>query len=175
QEGTGKTEKDGKFRVKFTSQKWDHDAVYDLHAQVTDLSRRVVEGGGSCKATRAEFGLAMSLNKYVYKPGDKVNARVRATTADDKEVADQKITIKAYDRRWTHERYDDAMLFEATAKTDAHGIAEFNFTPEREGGYLWLVAEASDRLNNQVTTEHWVWLCGDSWYGDTVNLNGLDL
>src|SRR5262249_1137251 len=28
---------------------------------------------------------------------------------------------------------------------------------------------------NKVTTEHWVWLCGDSWYGDTVNLNGLDL
>ncbi len=174
-QGTGKTDKDGRFVIPFTSQKWDHDAIYDVHAQVTDLSRRVVEGGGTCKATRAEFGLAMSLNKYVYKPGDKVNARVRATTADDKEVADQKITIKAYDRRWTRERYDDALLFEASAKTDAHGIAEFNFTPEREGGYLWLVAEASDRLNNKVSTEHWVWLCGDGWYGDTVNLNGLDL
>src|SRR6185295_10343043 len=106
-QGTGKTDKDGKFVIPFTTQKWEHDAIYDVHAQVTDLSRRVVEGGGSCKATRAEFGLAMSLNKYVYKPGDKVNARVRATTADDKVVAGQKITLKAYDRRWNRERYDD--------------------------------------------------------------------
>jgi uncharacterized protein YfaS (alpha-2-macroglobulin family) len=174
-QGTGKTDKEGKVVVRFTSQKWDHDAVYDFHAQVTDLSRRVVEGGGSCKATRAEFGLAMSLNKYVYKPGDKVNARVRATTADDKVVAGQKITLKGYDRRWRNNAYDDAMLFEASSKTDEHGIAEFNFTPEREGGYLWLVAEAEDRKTNRVTAEHYVWLCGDSWYGDTVNLNGIDL
>jgi uncharacterized protein YfaS (alpha-2-macroglobulin family) len=174
-QGKGKTDKDGKFVIPFTSQKWDHDAVYDVHAQVTDLSRRVVEGGGSCKATRAEFGLAMSLNKYVYKPGDKVNVRVRASTADDKTVADQKISVKGYDRRWTKDRYDDAFLFEGVSKTDAQGIAEFTFTPEREGGYLWLVAESEDRRGNKVTAEHYVWLCGDSWFGDTVNLNGLDL
>jgi uncharacterized protein YfaS (alpha-2-macroglobulin family) len=174
-QGKGKTDKDGKFVIPFTSQKWEHDAVYDVHAQVTDLSRRVVEGGGSCKATRAEFGLAMSLNKYVYKPGDKVNARVRATTADDKIVADQKITVRGYDRRWTNGQYNDAFLFEGVSKSDTQGVAEFNFIPEREGGYLWLVAEAEDRRGNKVTTEHWVWLCGDSWYGDTVNLNGLDL
>src|SRR5258707_10877632 len=143
--------------------------------EVPDVSRRVVEGGGSCKATRAEFGLAMSLNKYVYKPCDKVNVRVRASTADDKLVTDQKITVKGYDRRWLKDRYDDAFLFEASSKTDGQGIAEFNFTPEREGGYLWMVAESEDRKGNKVNTEQWVWLCGDSWYGDTVNLNGLDL
>jgi len=174
-QGKGKTNKDGKFVVPFTSQKWDHDAIYDVHAQVTDLSRRVVEGGGSCKATRAEFGLAMSLNKYVYKPGDKVNARVRATTADDRIVPEQKVTLRAYDRRWQGNRYDDAFLFEGVSRTDAQGVADFNFTPEREGGYLWLVAEAEDRRGNKVTTEHYVWLCGNAWYGDTVNLNGLDL
>ncbi|HLY10833.1 MAG TPA: MG2 domain-containing protein [Planctomycetota bacterium] len=174
-QGKGKTDKDGKFVIPFTTQKWEHDAVYDIHAKVTDLSRRVVEGGGSCKATRAEFGLAMSLNKYVYKPGDQVNVRVRATTADDRLVADQKVTVKGYDRRWQKNRYDDAFLFEGSSTTDAQGIAEFNFTPEREGGYLWLVAEAEDRRGNKVTTEHWVWLCGQGWTGDTVNLNGLDL
>ncbi|HVR82826.1 MAG TPA: MG2 domain-containing protein, partial [Planctomycetota bacterium] len=174
-QGKGKTNQDGKFVIPFTTQKWDHDAVYDIHAQVTDLSRRVVEGAGSCKATRAEYGLAMSLNKYVYKPGDKVNVRVRASTADDQLVKDQKITLKGYDRRWLKDRYDDAFLFEDSSKTDAQGVAEFQFTPEREGGYLWMVAEAQDRKGNQVTTEQWIWLCGDSWYGDNVNLNGLDL
>src|SRR5436189_5800200 len=152
-QGAGKTDKDGKLVVRFTSQKWDHDAVYDLHAQVTDLSRRVVEGGGSCKATRAEFGLAMSLNKYVYKPGDKINARVRATTADDKIVANQKITVKGYDRHWKNNAYNDVFLFEGTSKTDEQGIADFNFTPDREGGYLWLVAEAEDRKSNRVSAE----------------------
>ncbi|RPH48663.1 MAG: hypothetical protein EHM91_04020, partial [Planctomycetota bacterium] len=173
--GTGKTNAEGKLIVKFTSQKWTHDAVYDIHAQVTDLSRRVVEGGGSCKATRAEFGLAVSLNKYVYKPGDKVNVRVRATTADDKVVADQKVVVKGYDRHWRNGNHQDTFLFEGSSKTDEHGIAEFNFTPDREGGYLWLVVEAEDRKANKVTAEQWVWLCGNNWYGDTVNLNGIDL
>jgi hypothetical protein len=174
-QGTGKSDKDGKFVVRFTSQKWDHDAIYDIHAKVTDLSRRVVEGAGSCKATRAEFGLAMTMNKYVYKPGDKMNARVRCTTADDKIVPEQTITVRGYDRNWKNGKYDDALLFEGAARTDALGIADFNFSSDREGGYLWLVAEAEDRKGNKVTTEHYVWLCGNGWYGDTVNLNGIDL
>lgn len=174
-QGTGKTDAQGRLVVRFTSQRWNSDAIYDLHAEVTDLSRRVVTGGGSCKATRAEFGLAMTLDKYVYKPGDKINVRVRATTADEKTVSDQKITLRGYDRHWKNQAYDDVFLFEGVSKTDEQGIAEFNFVPEREGGYLWIVAEAEDRKSNRVTSEQWVWLCGSRWAGDTVNLNGIDL
>ena len=31
------------------------------------------------------------------------------------------------------------------------------------------------RKGNKVTTQSWAWLCGESWTGDTVNLNGVDL
>ncbi len=174
-QGAGKTDKEGKLKIVFPSQKWEYDAVYTISAKVTDLSRRVVDGHGSVKATRAEFGLGMTLNKYVYKPGEKINAKIRATTADDKPVADTKIVVKAYDRRWRNNQHDDAMLFEGETRTDAHGIAEINYTPEREGGYLWLVAEARDRKDNRVTAEHYAWLCGANWGGDSVNLNGVDL
>jgi hypothetical protein len=174
-QGVGKTDKEGKLDLRFTAQKWEYDAVYTVVAQVTDLSRRVVDGQGTCKATRAEFGLVLSLNKYVYKPGEKINARVRAATADDKPVADAKIVLKGYDRRWKADRHEDDMIFEGAVKTDEHGIAEFSVTPEREGGYLYLVAEAQDRKGNAVTAQHWAWLCGNNWYGDHVNLNGVDL
>jgi uncharacterized protein YfaS (alpha-2-macroglobulin family) len=174
-QGAGKTDKDGKLQVLFPAQKWEYDAVYTVTAQVTDLSRRMVEGAGQVKATRAEFGLGMTLNKYVYKPGDRVNARIRATTADDKPVPDTKITVRVYDRHWMKDRYDDHVLFEGETRTDAHGIAELNYTPDREGGYLWIVAEAQDRKANRVTAEHYAWLCGNAWYGDHVNLNGIDL
>jgi alpha-2-macroglobulin len=174
-QGAGKTDKDGRVKVAFDAPKWDHDAVYTVVAQVTDLSRRTVDGSASVKATRAEFGLAMTLNKYVYKPGEKINARVRAATPDDQVVAQTKITVKAYDRRWRQNQYDDEFLSQGETTTDAHGIAEFDLAPKREGGYLWIVAEAEDRKGNKVTTEHWAWLCGGNWTGDTVNLNGVDL
>ncbi len=174
-QGAGKTDKEGKLKIVFPAQKWEYDAVYTATAQVTDLSRRVVDGAGTVKATRAEFGLGMTLNKYVYKPGERINAKVRATTADDKPVADTKITVKAYDRHWKTDKYDDSLLFEGETKTDANGIAEINYTPDKEGGYLWLVAEAHDRKDNRVSAEHYAWLCGNGWYGDHVNLNGVDL
>ncbi len=174
-QGTGKTDAEGRLRIAFTAAKWDHDAVYTVVAQVTDLSRRVVEGSGVCKATRAEFGLAMSLNKHVYTPGERVNAKVRATTADDKPVPDQAVTLRAYDRQWRDGRHHDRPLFEGTSRTDAQGVAEFNVTPEVEGGYIVLVAEARDRRENRVSAEQWVWLFGSGWHGDTVNLNGIDL
>ncbi len=174
-QGVGKTDKDGKFEVRFPAQKWDYDAVYTVVAQVTDLSRRVVDGAGTCKATRAEFGLAMTLNKHVYKPKERMNARVKAMTADDKPVADTAVTIKGYERRWDGGKHSDELLFEGSSRTDEHGIAEFNFTPEREGGYLHIVAEARDRKANAVRTEYWAWICGSNWTGDHVNLNGIDL
>jgi uncharacterized protein YfaS (alpha-2-macroglobulin family) len=174
-QGTGKTGPDGKLAVEFASQKWTSDAVYTLVAKVTDLSRRAVEAQGTCKATQAEFGLAMTLNKYVYKPGDRMNIKVRAATAEDKVVSEVPLVLRGYDRRWENGKSHDEQLFEGTSKTDELGMAEFDFTPQREGGYLYLVAEAQDRLKNRVTAEHWVWLCGGNWYGDTVNLNGVDL
>jgi hypothetical protein len=174
-QGVGKTDREGRFEVRFPAQKWDHDAVYTVAAEVTDLSRRVVHGAGVLKATRAEFGLAMTLNKYVYKPGEKMNARVKAMTADDKPVPGTTISIKGYERRWDGGKHQDEMLFEGTSRTDAQGVAEFNFTPEREGGYLHLVAEARDRKGNAVSAQHWAWICGNNWSGDHVNLNGVDL
>jgi hypothetical protein len=174
-QGAGKTDKDGKLPVVFPAQKWEHDAVYTVVAQVTDLSRRTVDGSGTCKATRAEFGLAMSLNKYVYKPGDKINVRVRAAKADDTVVPDQKIVVKAYDRRWANGKHEDSFLFEAESRTDRTGVADFNLSSDREGGYLWITAEAKDGKGNDVTAGHYAWLCGNNWGGDTVNLNGIDL
>jgi alpha-2-macroglobulin len=174
-QGSGKTDKDGKVQVTFSAQKWSHDAVYTVVAQVTDLSRRTVDGSAVCKATRAEFGLAMTLNKYVYKPGERINARVRAATPDDQVVPNTPVVVKAYDRRWRDGQHNDEFLFQGEATTDAQGIAEFDLAPRRDGGYLWIVAEAKDRHGNAVATEHWAWLCGESWTGDTVNLNGVDL
>ena len=159
-QGAGRTDKDGKLKIVFPAQKWEQDAVYTVQAKVTDLSRRVVDGVGTVKATRAEFGLGMTLNKYVYKPGERLGVKVRATTPDDKPVGDARIVLKGYDRQWREGRWDDHPLFEGTTSTDAHGIAEFNFAPEVEGGYIYIVAETQDRKDNRVTAEHWAWLCG---------------
>jgi uncharacterized protein YfaS (alpha-2-macroglobulin family) len=174
-QGTGRTGKDGRVEVRFDASKIDYDAVYTVVAQVTDLSRRTVDGSATLKATRAEFGLAMTLDKYVYKPGQKINAKVRATTPDEQVVPNTPVVVKAYDRRWREGRHQDEFLFQGESATDARGVAEFDLAPGREGGYLWIVAEAQDRRGNKVTAEHYAWLCGDGWAGDTVNLNGVDL
>ena len=173
--GSGKTDKDGKIAVSFKAEKWEYDAVYTVVAQVTDLSRRRVDGAGQCKATRAEFGLAMTTNRYVYKPGDRINVKVRATTAEGKRVPNARITLRGHDRRWRDRTWDDQQIYEGEATTDEHGVAEFNLSPDREGGYIYLVAEAKDRKGNEVTTHRYAWLCGNAWSGTHVNLNGIDL
>ncbi len=173
--GSGTTDKDGHLVVRFTPQKQDHDSVYTVFAQVTDLSRRTVDGGGTIKATRAEFGLAASLSKWVYKPGEKVNLRIRATTPEENPVANQKLKVRGYNVEWKRDKNQETKIYEAQTSTDEHGVADLNFTPDVAGGYLKFIAETSDRFGNAVSVETWVWLCGESWYGDTMNFNGLDL
>ncbi len=173
--GTGTTDAQGKLTVRFTPDKRDYDCVYTLVAQVTDLSRRTVDGGSTVKATRAEFGLAASLGRWVYKPGEKVNVRVRATTPDEKPVRNQKIQVRAFNVEYHNNKNVENKLYQGDTVTDEHGVADVNFTPEVTGGYIRVEAETADRFGNRVTTQAWVWVCGESWWGDWNNFNGFDL
>lgn len=174
-QGTGVTDEKGRLKVRFTPDKQDHDSVYTVHAKVTDLSRRTVDGGGTVKATRAEFGLAMSLNKYVYKPGENVNVRVRATTPDDKPVVHQKLKVRAMNVEWKKDQNHETKIYEGETTTDEHGVADLNFTPDVAGGHLRLDASTEDRYGNAVNAQGWVWLYSDAWWGDLYNFNGIDV
>ncbi|HLF92929.1 MAG TPA: MG2 domain-containing protein [Planctomycetota bacterium] len=175
-DGDGVTDRDGNLAFTIENTKEDHDAVYTVVAQVTDLSRREVRGQGSCRAPHAEFGLAMSLNKYVYKAGDRMTVKVRTIASDDKPVAETRIVLKAKERHWNKDGAEsDTPLYEASTVTDAHGIAQFTYTPELAGGYLVLTAEAKDRHGNVATTEEWAWLAGPGDWYNPRDLTGFSL
>lgn len=173
--GSGTTDAQGRLTVRFTPDKREYDCVYTLVGQVTDLSRRTVDGGGTVKATRAEFGLATSLGKWVYKPGEKIHVRVRATMPDEKPVPNQKLKIRAFNVQWKEHKNHESKIYEGDTATDANGVADIQFTPDVAGGYLRVEAETADRFGNRVIAQTWVWLYSDAWWGDQYNWNGLDV
>ncbi len=172
--GEGRTDPEGKLAVLIENPRGEEDVVYTVVASVTDLSRRRVEGQGSCKAPRAEISLAMTLNKYVYRVGDRMSIKVRAGTDDDRPVAGTPVVLRAADRRWDKDgNPDERFLFEASSLTDAAGVAEFAFTPDLAGGYVVLAAVAQDRNGNRTRTEEWAWLSGPGEWYTPRNLTGL--
>jgi len=174
-QATGKTDKEGQLKLHFEAKKLDHDSVYTVVAQVVDLSRRTVDGSGAVKATRAEFSLAATTNKYVYKAGDKVNIKIRAQYPDETPAKQTDVKLVVHKHWWEKDGKHEKPLYEGSTRTDDHGIAELNFTPGEEG-YLYATAKAVDRRGNDVTTQHGVWVTGDNWWGgDYSNFNGIEI
>src|SRR4029077_6393602 len=104
--GLGETDKDGKFSLNSGPLlEREEDGVYTAVVQVTDLSRRMASGAGSCKAAKSELSLATTLNKSVYKTGDPILAKVRATSIDEKPAPKTKILLRAYDQIWNGTEY----------------------------------------------------------------------
>jgi len=170
--GTGKTDKEGRFKLSFEAKKLEQDSVYTVVAKVTDLSRRTVDGSGAIKATRSEFQLAANASKYVYKPGERANLKVRAQYPDETPAKPTDVALKVYRHWWRDGRSGETPLFDASSRTDDHGICEFDFTPA-ESGHLHVVLTSTDQRGNEVKGESWVWV-GDGWE-DVGNLNGVDI
>ncbi len=178
--GTGKTDKEGRLTFDFNPPKVEFDAVYTVHAAVTDKSRRQVTGSADAKMTRSNIELNISAGRYVYTPGDKVAIKVKASDIDGKAVPGQAIKFRASTANWHWKKkneigeYEYGDFFNGESKTDEQGMADFSFTAEKEG-YIRFYAITEDKKGNPVTAEHWVWISGYQWSGSFENLVGLDL
>src|SRR6185503_17889577 len=112
---------DIEFEVPAADEKDSSDYSYRLEAQVTDESRRTIEGKASFIGTRGNVVAYTSTSQYVYYPGDTAKVTVRTTDYEGRPVA-AGVTLKFTERKW-----------EATPKQDETGKTINSYTTrERE-------------------------------------------
>ena len=136
------------FEVPAPDPKEEWDYSYRLEAQVTDASRREIQGAASFIGTRGKTVADAYPERYLYYQGDA--ARIRVKTADYAgQPLSEKVTLKFIEQKWEKQskweeyngyKYEtvDYILHErelATAEvnTDSQGNANYDFTVPSPG------------------------------------------
>ncbi len=144
QEGEGKLDAQGCLNIDFTvpepDAKDNFDYNYRLEAQVTDPSRREMEGSASFTGIRGNTVASANPEKYVYFQGDTSRILVNAKDHEGRPVS-TRVKLTFVERRWEKvirktdqgDEYPDYDLHErelssASVDTDAQGKAAYDYT-----------------------------------------------
>ncbi len=149
QEGEGKLDAGGKLNVEFQvpeideNDPWDYS--YSLDAQVTDSSRRTINGTASVVGTRGNTVAQADPDRYVYNQGDVARISVSTTDYEGRPVS-ASMLLQFVELTWTEVQkqtedgysYSDYEMHErevssATLQTDSHGLAAYRYTTSDAG------------------------------------------
>lgn len=136
------------FQVPQPDEKDEWDYSYRLEAQVTDASRREMQGSASFIGTRGKTVADAYPERYLYYQGDA--AKVRVKTADySGHPVSEKVTLRFIEQKWEKKEKDeeyngykyktyDYILHErelgsADVNTDSQGNATYDFTVPSPG------------------------------------------
>lgn len=112
---------DIEFEVPAADEKDSADYIYRLEAQVTDKSRRTIEGKASFIGTRGNVVAHTRTDRYVYYEGDTAKIKVSTTNYEGRPLS-AGVTLKFIERRW-----------DRTPKQDESGRTRYDYTlRERE-------------------------------------------
>lgn len=149
QEGEGKLDARGRLDVEFqipaADEKDPWDYSYRIDVQVTDSSRRAIDGSASFVATRGNTVAHATPDRYVYSKGD--IARIKVTTNDyEGKPVSARVQLRFLERTWTrvekqsesgHAYHDYEMhereISSAVLETDSQGMASYEYTTSDDG------------------------------------------
>ncbi|HEU4794884.1 MAG TPA: MG2 domain-containing protein, partial [Pyrinomonadaceae bacterium] len=140
-EGEGKLDASGRLEIPFdvpvTNDNDVWDFQYRIEAQITDASRRSINGSANLVATRGSVIARATSDRYVYTPGQTANVRVSTTDYEGRPVS-AKVGLQFVLR--THEKvekkeneYDpdyverEVELASTEVTTDKEGYATYSF------------------------------------------------
>jgi uncharacterized protein YfaS (alpha-2-macroglobulin family) len=179
-EGEGKLDARGMLDVDFQvpeadeNDPWDYN--YRLDAQVTDSSRRTINGGASFVATRGKTVARAYADRYVYQKGDVAKIRVNSTDYEGRPVP-AKIQLQFVERTWTkvdkqsesgysypdyemHEREISSSVLE----TDSQGTATYNYLTSESGNIsIKTIINEGGKQITSVGGYLWVTDRGQAW------------
>lgn len=135
---------------------WDSDQQFSVEATVVDRSNRTVTGTGSVLATRGEFAISVTPDKYVVEPGAKVNVDIRAMDYDNHPMKDQVLSVVVGRDKWTGGESEFEKLQEMQVKTDNSGHVTVPVMVSRPGDIRIQVSGRDSRLNKIISTAY-VW------------------
>lgn len=144
-EGGGRLDADGRFSVEFQvplpeeKDPWDYS--YRLEAQVTDASRRTIEGKASFIGTRGNIVAFARPERYIYFQGDTARVWVRTSDYEGRPVS-AKVTLLFVERRYERiEKQDENgyKYYEYRLKERDLGSAEVRTNAQGEASYDYRV------------------------------------
>ena len=123
------------------------DLCYDIEAEVTDTSRRVISGAGRIKVTHDPFYVNVRPQRNVYQPGDTVRLEINAKGPNDDPVAFKGV-CKVY-RLWRSLSEDKGQpkeeyqlgdkVFERPVEVGADGAGQVEWITDQEGPFRVVV------------------------------------
>jgi uncharacterized protein YfaS (alpha-2-macroglobulin family) len=151
-EGDAEINSQGQAAVEFVvpapedKEEWDYS--YRLEAQVTDASRREMQGAASFIGTRGKSVADAYPERYIYYQGDAAKIRVKTAEYSGKPVS-EKVTLKFVEQKYEKVvtpkeengyKYEDVTyklhereLASADVNTDSQGNASYDFTVPSPG------------------------------------------
>jgi hypothetical protein len=157
-EGDGRLDAQGRMNVDFEvpqpdeKDQWDYS--YRLEAQVTDSSRREMQGSASFIGTRGKTVAEARAERYLYYQGDTAKVHVRTADYAGHPVSEQ-VTLKFIEEKWEriekqeeyngykYQTYDYILherdLSSVEVNTDAQGETLYEYTVPSPG-YIYIEA-----------------------------------
>lgn len=181
-EGEGRLDADGKLAVEIDTTRakelyGDHDQRFTVEAEVTDLSRRVIQGGGEIIATRHAFFVSMEADRGYYRPGETVSLSARALRYGGEAVKNREGRFVVSAVRFTGDNGDQVVerpIFDEDATTDETGFASVKWDVEDPGQYR-LSFIAKDQRGEEVVGSTLVWVWGPKVDTRTFKFNHLEV
>jgi alpha-2-macroglobulin len=178
QEGEGKLDAQGRLEVEFKvpqpteSDRWDY--TYRLEAQVTDRSRRTMDGSASFVGVRGNTVATANPERYVYYQGDTARILVKAADHEGRPVQ-TRVTLKFVERRWQKvtKRTDygdeypgyepkETALSSTAVDTNAQGEAYLDYSVPINGSIQ--IKTVVDENGRQIVSD-----AGSIWVADRNN------
>ncbi|MCI0390340.1 MAG: MG2 domain-containing protein [Acidobacteria bacterium] len=141
-EGEGRLNAQGRMEITFDVPLLDEmrpfDFTYRLEAQVTDSSRRMMEGKASFVGTRGKVVVFARPERYVYYQNDNARIKVKATDYEGRPVSSKvalkfvKVTYEKVEERYGDRTYSTykpvkSELASAEVTTDSQGKASYDY------------------------------------------------
>jgi alpha-2-macroglobulin len=147
------------------------DYTYRLEAQVTDSSRRTIDGRASFVGTRGSITAMADPERYIYFPGDTAKIRVRTATYEGSPVP-ANVMLRFVEQRWESTKKDgsDYKLIEkdlgsGEVRTDQKGEGLYNFNVQVAGSIaIKAFVKEDDRLVPSIGGSLWVASQKQEWH-----------
>ena len=176
-EGEGKLDSSGHLQIDFDVPASENDVwdfQYRLEAQVTDSSRRSINGSASLIATRGGVIARATSDRFVYSKDQTATINVSTTDYEGRPVP-AKVSLEFWSRNWVKvekkaNEYDpdyavrEDKLSAVEVSTDREGHAEYSF-PITTVGNIAIKTVVHDAGKQLVSAGGFIWVAkaGDEW------------
>lgn len=181
-DGEGKLDASGHLSVEFDVPASNEDDIWDfqyrLEAQVTDSSRRSINGSANLVATRGNIIARATPDRFVYNKGETAKVSISTTDYEGRPVA-AKLSLQFFSREWVkvekkenEDEPDYAMreheLSSTEITTDREGRAWFNF-PVNEAGNISVKTVVHDEGKQFASVGGFIWVAAsDQQWSDAA-------